>query len=210
MNSGATRCRPRSRVDMGIHGVLIMLMGLSAGCDSEPRTPASGVADRGPAVFGFGREATMEDIARWDVDIMPDGAGLPEGSGTVADGETLYQAKCIACHGPTGVEGPWDVLVGRVPNDEFPFGDGGRVPLTIGNYWPYAPPLFDYIRRAMPFDAPGSLSDGEVYDVVALLLHWNDLLDPDARLDAATLSQIQMPARDRFVMDDRAGGREVR
>ncbi len=189
----------------------IVVLGLATGCNGDEQVAAEVLeTSTEPTIFGFGRNADPEEVARWDVDVMPDGAGLPVGHGTVAAGEVLYRAKCLACHGPTGVEGPWDVLVGRVANDEFPFGDGRRAPLTIGSYWPHAPTLFDYVRRSMPFDAPGSLRDDEVYSVVALLLHWNDLLERDVVLDSEMLSGIQMPARDRFVMDDRVGGSEIR
>lgn len=160
--------------------------------------------------FVFGRPASAEDIARVDTDVMPDGSGLPPGQGTVQRGEVVYARTCIACHGPTGKEGPFDVLVGRVADDGFPFGDAPGTGTTIGNYWPHAPTVFDYVRRSMPFDAPGSLRDDDVYSVVALLLHWNDLIPSDAVVDARYLSSVDMPAADRFVMDDRSGGPVVR
>ena len=81
----------------------------------------------------------------------------------VGEGEAVYRVKCIACHGPTGIEGPFNRLVGRLPDDAFPFANDARIPLTVGNYWPYATTLFDYTRRAMPFDFPGSMTDDEVY-----------------------------------------------
>ena len=94
---------------------------------------------------------------RWDIDVGPDGAGLPPGRGTPADGAPIYAARCAGCHGKTGKEGPNDVLVGRLPGDAFPFARDPRAPKTIGSYWPYATTVFDYIRRAMPPDTPGSL-----------------------------------------------------
>lgn len=161
-------------------------------------------------LFGLGRPARPADIAPLDIDVRPDGTGLPEGAGTVARGQEVYAERCVACHGPTGTEGPNDQLVGRLQGDEFPFATDPRVRLTIGNYWPYATTLYDYIRRAMPFDAPGSLEADEVYSLVALLLHWNDIVAEDVTMNKETLAAVQMPARDRFVPDNRTGGPVVR
>ena len=121
-----------------------------------------------PASFGIGRPATPAEIAALDIDVGPDGAGLPPGRGTSADGAPIYAARCAACHGKTGKEGPNDVLVGRQPGDAFTFARDPRAPKTIGSYWPYATTVFDYIRRAMPPDAPGSLGDNEVYGLVGV------------------------------------------
>lgn len=143
-------------------------------------------------------------MAAWDIDVKPDGEGLPAGRGSVAEGEVVYRTYCVTCHGPTGVEGPNDRLVGTSPWIEWPEGR------AVGNYWPYATTLFDYIRRAMPQSAPGSLSTDETYAVIAYLLHRNDLLPPEAVMDAEALPAVEMPARDRFVTDDRRGGPEVR
>jgi cytochrome c len=156
-----------------------------------------------PASFGIGRAATTEEIAARDIDIGPDGAGLPPGRGRVAEGAALYAARCASCHGKTGTEGPNDVLVGRIDGGGFPFSKDPKVPRTIGNYWPYATTVFDYIRRAMPPNAPGSLTDNEVYALVAHLLAWNGLAAPDAVMDAQSLPKVRMPARDRFVPDAR-------
>ncbi len=160
--------------------------------------------------FGFGREPTAAEIVAWDIDVMPDGTGLPAGSGTVERGVALYEAQCASCHGATGREGPYDRLVGRVPNDEFPFGNDRTVRSTIGNYWPYATTLYDYILRTMPFGNPGTLDADEVYSLVAALLYMNDLIPEDGLMNAQTLPAVVMPARDRFVEDDRRGGPEVR
>lgn len=174
--------------------------------DAGPDTPASatvlpaGAPDR----FGFGSAATPARIALWDIDVRPDGAGLPEGSGSVADGERVFGAVCAACHGATGIEGPNDRLVGTEPWEEWP------VTRTVGNYWPYATTLYDYVRKAMPQNAPGSLSADETYGVIAYVLHLNGLLPADAVLDASSLPRVEMPARDRFVPDDRVGGAEIR
>ena len=159
--------------------------------------------------LGIGRAATAAEIAAWDVDVDPDGTGLPPGRGTSADGEPIYAARCAGCHGKTGREGPNDRLVGRVPNDAFPFARDPSIPHTIGNYWPYATTVFDYIRRAMPPDAPGSLKDNEIYGLVAYLLTLNQLIPADAVMDATTLPKVVMPARDRFVPDPRGGPKSV-
>ena len=164
----------------------------------------------GHPVFGYGRAATPEEIAAWDIDVRPDGAGLPEGEGSVADGKAVYEQRCLACHGPTGTEGPYNQLVGRVPGDAFPFANDRSVRLTIGNYWPYASTLFDYTLRAMPFDFPGSLSADETYAVTAYLLFLNDIVPEDGVMNRTTLPQVRMPSQDKFVRDNRRGGPEVR
>ena len=153
-----------------------------------------------PKTFGIGRAATPAEIAAEDIDIGPDGAGLPPGKGTAADGAVVYAAKCAQCHGKTGKEGPNDVLVGRGP---FPSGSDTTSRRTIGNYWPYATTVFDYIRRAMPSPAPGSLKDDEVYGLTAFLLAQNELIPADAVMDAKSLPKVVMPARDKFVPDSR-------
>ena len=114
-----------------------------------------------------------------------------------------YAARCAACHGKTGKEGPNDALVGRLPGDAFPFASDPRAPKTIGSYWPYATTVFDYIRRAMPPDKPGSLRDDEVYGLTAYLLSLNELIPADAVIDAASLPKVKMPAHDHFVPDTR-------
>lgn len=164
-----------------------------------------------PERFGIGRPATADEIAAWDIDVMPDGTGLPPGSGSVAEGEVIYAAKCAVCHGKTGVEGPNDRLI--VYSKDEPFPDAADADTwqhrIIGNYWPYATTLFDYIRRSMPQNLPGSLTDDEVYALSAFLLHRNHLLPADATLDAESLAAIVMPGRDRFVPDDRLEHKKV-
>lgn len=150
--------------------------------------------------YGIGRDATKEEIAAWDIDVLPDGTGLPAGSGTVARGATIYAAKCAGCHGDKGQGGlpaSSEVLVGTKPwfAKDNPRQQGSR---TIGNYWPYASTVFDYIRRAMPFDRPGSLTDDEVYSVAAWLLNQNGIIPESAVMDAKTLPQVKMPALDSF------------
>lgn len=163
-----------------------------------------------PARYGLGRPATADEIRAWDVSVMPDGTGLPVGSGTVVQGATIFVQKCARCHGPTGVEGPFDRLVGREPKQGFPFGRDDSLVRTIGNYWPYSTTVYDYIHRAMPYDAPGSLEPNEVYSVVAFLLWRNEIIADTAVMNARTLPRVRMPARDRFVVDNRRGGPEVR
>jgi cytochrome c len=158
-----------------------------------------------PQHFGFGRAATTEEIAAWDIDVRPDGKGLPPGEGSVTEGRQLYQTLCAVCHGASGVEGPNDRLVVHSPDEPFPDASDADSwqHRTIGNYWPYATTLYDYIYRAMPQNIPGSLSPQQTYSLTAYLLFLNGLIDKDQRLDANNLPQIEMPARDRFVVDDR-------
>jgi mono/diheme cytochrome c family protein len=142
----------------------------------------------------FGKPVTGADIAAWDISIGPDGAGLPPGKGTVAQGETVFAAKCQACHGEKGTGGPNDRLVGgagTIAPDKAPV-------KTVGSYWPYATTLFDYVRRAMPWDRPKSLSDEEVYAVAAYVLYLNGVIKEDAVLDAQSLPQVKMPNREGF------------
>ena len=160
-----------------------------------------------PARFGVGRTPSDSQLAAWDVDVAPDGAGLPQGSGSVTQGAAVYAAKCASCHGASGegtLTGP--MLVGREPQDSFRFGRDPKLVKTVGNYWPYATTLFDYVRRAMPISAPGSLANSEVYAVVAYLLAQNGVIEATAVMDSATLAAVKMPARERFVRDDRKGG----
>jgi S-disulfanyl-L-cysteine oxidoreductase SoxD len=167
-----------------------------------------------PERLGLGRAATPDEIAAIDIDVMPDGAGLPPGEGTVAAGAPLYAARCAQCHGPEGegVRGAGDVLAGWSHADIFdaPGEAGNERKKTIGSYWPFATTLFDYIRRAMPFDRPGSLTDPEVYALTAYLLHLNEIIPADAVLNAETLPAVRMPAADRLVQDDRETSDVVR
>jgi mono/diheme cytochrome c family protein len=143
----------------------------------------------------LGKAASPEEIASWDVSIGPDGAGLPPGSGTPKQGEQVYLAKCLGCHGEKGAGKPNDQLVG---------GQGsltpGQAPVkTIGSFWPYATTVFDYVRRAMPLNQPKSLSDDEVYAVVAYILQLNGVVGENDTIDARTLPAVRMPNRDGFV-----------
>jgi len=147
---------------------------------------------------GIGRLATEEDIRAWNIDVSPTGEGLPPGKGTVKQGSQVFAAKCAACHGPTGVEGPKDKLVGGQNTLATP-----QPIKTIGSYWPYATTLYDYIYRAMPFPAPQSLTPDEVYSVIAWLLFQNQIIAEEAVIDAQTLPKVQMPNRNGFIRDPR-------
>ena len=161
----------------------------------------------GPDRFGFGRAATHEEVAAWNIDVMADGTGLPAGAGTGMSGEPIYARQCAACHGTAGEGGTAAPLVGYDPESTPPFGpryeewrgNGDDAPFTVGNYWPYATTLYDYIYRAMPSSAPGSLEPNEVYGLVAWILAKNGIIADDAVINAATLPAVEMPARDIFV-----------
>ena len=177
---------------------------LAIGCAVFLIASLAGVAlAQVPARFGIGRPATPQEVAAIDIDIMPDGKALPPGGGTAAEGAAIYATKCAQCHGKTGTEGPNDILVGREPRTGFPFSQDPKLPHTIGNYWPYATTVFDYVRRAMPPTAPGSLTDNEVYALTAFLLNANELIAADAVMDSTTLAAVKMPAREHFVPDTR-------
>ncbi|HEY0108334.1 MAG TPA: c-type cytochrome [Fibrella sp.] len=158
----------------------------------------------GIATFGFGKPASATQIAALDIDVRPDGTGLPTGSGTVAAGAVIFAAKCAACHGPGGTGGPNGALV------PGPSVEKKRPDKVIVTYWPYATTVFDYVRRAMPFNEPGSLTNDEVYALTAFLLHGNKLLGEKSVLNAKTLPTIRMPAQSNYVPDDRKGGPEIR
>ena len=149
-------------------------------------------AQEGPEL---GETPSPELLRAWDIDIGPDGSGLPPGSGTAEVGETLYMTNCFACHGPQG-EG---LLNDRLAGGHGSLGtDAPRK--TVGSYWPYATTVFDYVRRAMPYLAPQSLTDDEVYALTAYLLHINGIIDADDEMNAETLPDIEMPNRDSFVI----------
>jgi S-disulfanyl-L-cysteine oxidoreductase SoxD len=173
-------------------------------------TFAGSLLAQAPATpLGLGRAATPDEIRKLDVDVRPDGVGLPEGRGTVREGAALYAAKCASCHGRSGEGGPFDRLVGRDSGEGFAFARDPRLVKTIGNYWPYATTLFDYTARSMPFMQPGTLSADEVYSLVAYLLALNEIVPEEAVMDRTSLPKVVMPARDRFVLDNRTGGPRV-
>ena len=156
--------------------------------------------------FRIGTAATAGEIAARNIDIMPDGEGLPEGSGSVAEGRKVYERACLQCHGVEGQGGSVAALAGGRGVAPTAMAADRAITHTIGNYWPWATTLFDYTRRAMPYDRPGSLSDDEVYAVTAYMLYLNELVEPDARLDAESLPRITMPARRFFRPDGRSAG----
>ncbi|MBY6243019.1 cytochrome c [Methylosinus sp. Sm6] len=142
----------------------------------------------------LGRSATIDEIARFDISVGPDGIGLPPGSGTAREGRLVYESRCVACHGEKGEGKPNDRLVGG--SDTL---KGNKPAIkTVGSYWPYATTVFDYVRRAMPFDAPKSLRDEEVYAVTSYLLHLKGVIAEDAAIDAVSLPKIDMPNRSGF------------
>jgi S-disulfanyl-L-cysteine oxidoreductase SoxD len=165
----------------------------------------SAFADSGKRRYGIGREALPAEIAGWDIDVRPDGQGLPAGRGSVKAGEEVYMARCAACHGEFG-EG-----AGR-----FPAIAGGHGTLashdpnkTVGSYFPYLSTLFDYTRHAMPFGDAQSLSNDELYAVVAYVLHLNDVVDDKFELSKETWSQVRMPNAGGFRDDDRGSAEKA-
>ena len=155
----------------------------------------------------LGKPVSESDVAAWNIDIRtPDGQGLPAGRGSVAEGRQIYAAKCVACHGADAKGGPmFGTMVGGI-------GSMTQTPriLTPGSMYPYAPILFDYIRRAMPMDRPQTLTNNEVYALSAYLLNLNGLVPQDAVMDAQSLTKVQMPNRNAFLIDDRPDARAVR
>lgn len=176
---------------------------------AEPAQQAAAVAAPADAkdaplpthgVFHLGRAATPEEIAAWNIDVRPDGTGLPEGRGTVAEGEVLFADQCAVCHGDFG-EGRdrWPVLAGG--QDTL---TAERPVKTIGSYWPYLSTVYDYVRRAMPFGDARSLSDDDVYAITAYLLYLNDIVtDEDFELSKENFASVRLPNEENFFMDDR-------
>src|ERR1700710_1100909 len=155
-------------------------------------------AARAQSPYGIGRPATPAEIAGWNIDIDREGHNLPPGSGTVSHGHEVFDQQCAACHGAKGEGGVGDQLVGGQGTLATP-----KPVRTVGSYWPYAATLFDYIRRAMPQNAPQSLSNDDVYAVLAYSLSLNGLLPAEATLDAKALSAVKMPNRSMFIGDGR-------
>jgi S-disulfanyl-L-cysteine oxidoreductase SoxD len=147
---------------------------------------------------GLGKPISEPDIKAWDIAVLPDGSNLPPGSGTSAQGASIYGEKCVACHGEGGKGG---VAPGAGPLvGGAPLTNGIETAKTIANYYAYATTVFDYIRRAMPFNAPRSLSDDDVYALTAYILALNKLIGDDDVMDPKTLPGVKMPNRDNFII----------
>jgi cytochrome c len=169
---------------MRVRSLLLLVLLFAPGARGEP--------------LGLGSAPDAALLHAWDIDIVPSGAGLPAGAGSVEQGKRIYAEKCAACHGRSGEGGPMDMLVGGQGTLA-----GERPVKTVGSYWPYATTLFDFVRRAMPFNAPQTLSDEEVYAVTGYLLHLNGIVAGDAIMDARTLAAVRMPNASGFVADPR-------
>ena len=148
--------------------------------------------------YGLGRPAPPEQLAAWDITVGPEGRELPEGSGTAVEGAQVYEVRCKECHGDQGIGGDQAALVGT------PEHLTERPPRkTVGSFWPYATTLFDYTRRSMPFEEPGTLTADQVYAVTAYVLFLNGIIGEDETLDRESLPNVSMPNRDGFVPDPR-------
>ena len=159
----------------------------------------SSAAVAGDPTYGLGTVPTAEQIAAWDIDVRPDGQGLPQGSGTALDGEEIFIEKCGACHGEFGeAVGRFPVIMGG--QDSLASEDPVKTP---GSYWPYASTLWDYVYRAMPFGEAQTLSADETYAIVAYILYINDVVEEDFVLDQASLPTVEMPNANGFIDDDR-------
>lgn len=176
----------------------------AASAEAEPGKPVAVTKPGGEGAglkYRLGRIATAGEIAAWDIDVRPDGVGLPDGRGTVAQGEKLFDENCASCHGDFGeAVGRWPLLAG---------GQGSlkddRPVKSVGSYWPYLSTVYDYIRRAMPFGNARSLSDDDVYALTAYVLYLNDIVtDEEFELSKANFGEIEMPNAQNFIADDRA------
>ncbi|MCG8419970.1 MAG: c-type cytochrome [Proteobacteria bacterium] len=183
--------------------------GAEAQEQSSPKpAPATGAGQARPTAptrtpgvsgerLGLGTPVGPEVYAAWDIDVMPDGRGLPPGSGTAKKGAKLYKKYCVACHGATGKEGPMDKLVGGIGSLAT------ASPLqTVGSYWPYATTLFDYLRRSMPMQAPQTLSNDEIYSLTGYVLFLNEIVGEDEVMNSTSVAAVKMPNRNGFITAD--------
>jgi len=168
------------RLPTAIGRKTLVAITLACAASAEPRAQAPS--------FGVGRPPTPAELKAIDIDVLPDGRGLPSGSGTAAAGKDAYTRRCVL----SGGQGSLKVAT-----------PASRPLKTVGSYWPYATTLWDYIRRAMPFDHPGTLSTGEVYGTTAYVLFLNGIVGEHDVLSETTLPQVRMPNRDGFVPDPR-------
>lgn len=155
------------------------------------------LADTAAETTRLGKPITAEEAAKWDLNVFPDGKGLPEGRGTAVEGKIIYDAKCASCHGEDGRGATAEELAGgtNALNSKTP-------DKTIGLYWPYATTLFDFTRRSMPMNAPGSLSNDELYAVTAYLLFANGIIGEREEVNGKTLPEVKMPNREGFIWID--------
>jgi S-disulfanyl-L-cysteine oxidoreductase SoxD len=192
----------------GLAAVLVLALPLpEAGAEQKPHAKltkaapaAAPVQPAAPVKLGLGRPALPEEIAAWDIDVRPDGVGLPPGKGTAKQGDAIFQEKCSSCHGEFGEGvGRYPVLSGGVGTLK-----ADRPDKTVGSYWPDATTVYDYIRHAMPFGNARSLTNDEIYAVTAYLLSMSDVIkDPDFELNQGNLAKVQMPNAAGFYEDDR-------
>lgn len=173
-----------------------------AGCCAAALSFGFGLDAQAGGPYGFGTAASAADIAKIDIDVMPDGRGAPSGSGTYAQGKKVYAATCAACHGadmakPVKGTGAAPLRGGRGSLTS------GKPNKTVESYWPYATTLFDYTKRAMPFNAPGSMNNNDIYAVVAYILAEGKIISKDTVMNAKSLANVRMPNRDGFISDPR-------
>jgi cytochrome c len=184
--------RTRLAVAATVAALVAMPLTVFAAAPAKPDAKPGAAAGR----FGFGKPATAQEIAGWDIDVRPDGTGLPPGKGTVEKGQQIYDEKCASCHGTFGESNEWMAIAGGVGSLA-----SDQPVRTVGSKLSHATTLWDYINRAMPFTAPKTLSVDEVYALTAYVLHLNDLMPPDGALDRASLIAFKMPNRDGFTSD---------
>ena len=189
------------------HVLLVLAAAGIAACATQAPSVGGSVAGSAAPPPKLGKPISERALVAWNIDVRtPDGLGLPAGSGTVQAGKKVYEAQCLSCHGADAKGGPvFGTMVGGIGS----FTTNTRV-LTPASMYPYAPLLFDYIKRAMPMNAPQSLSDDETYAVTAYLLHLNGLVAADATMNRQTLAALQMPNREGFIVDDRPDVKAVR